>query len=192
MNLLHAINAGEKAPEEVNVVVENCKGSSNKIEYDRENNVFKLDRVLYSAVYWPFEYGFIPQTWSEDEDPLDICVLITHPTFPGCVIKARPIGVIKLEDEHGLDSKILAVATEDPVYSYDHVCTGIRDVPSHILREIREFFETYKRLEPGKWVKVKGWGDAKEAKELIVKAMKAYEKKFKKKKTQKRKKRSKR
>jgi inorganic pyrophosphatase len=188
MNLMHDIDAGKRVPEEVNVVVENCKGSSNKIEYDRVTNAFKLDRVLYSAVYWPFEYGFIPQTWGEDGDPLDICVLITHPTFPGCVIKARPIGVIKLEDEHGEDSKVLAVAVEDPVYSYDHVCMGIRDVPTHVLREIREFFETYKRLEPGKWVKVKGWGDAKEAKEMITKAVEAYKKKFKKKKKQKRKK----
>ena len=185
MNLIHKIPVGEKVPEEVNVIVENCKGSSNKIEYDAKKDVFKLDRVLYSAVYWPFEYGFIPHTWSEDNDPLDICVLITHPTFPGCLIRARPIGVIKLEDEHGIDTKILGVAIEDPVYSYDHICTTVRDIPPHTLREIKEFFLTYKRLEPGKWVKIKGWGDVKEAKEIILKAVKNYEKKFKKIKTQK-------
>lgn len=179
MNFLHDIEIGEKAPEEVNVVVENCKGSSNKIEYDMKKCVFRLDRVLYSAVYWPVEYGFIPQTWQKDGDPLDVAILITQPTFPGCIIKVRPIGLIKMEDERGIDNKIVGVPVEDPTYSSDHVFRNVDDIPVHVRREIKDFFEIYKRLEPGKWVKVKSWEDANEAKKLILQAMELYRKKFK-------------
>jgi inorganic pyrophosphatase len=88
MNLFHSIKASENFPNEINVVIENCKGGSNKIEYNKDEGVFKLDGVLYSAVFWPFDYGFIPQTWHEDEDPIDVIILTTYLTFPGCLIKA--------------------------------------------------------------------------------------------------------
>lgn len=181
MNFLHDIEIGDKVPEEVNVVIENCKGSSNKIEYDIEKCVFRLDRVLYSAVYWPVEYGFVPQTWEKDGDPIDIAVLVTQPTFPGCIMKVRPIGLIRMEDEKGIDDKIIAVPVEDPMYSYDHAFTNVNDIPAHAKREIKDFFEIYKRLEPGKWVKIKSWENAIEAKKIIIKAMELYKKKFKKK-----------
>ena len=175
MNLLHDIPLGDKAPFEFNVVVENVKGSSNKIEYDREHGVFKLDRVLYSAVYWPFDYGFAPRTWHEDEDPLDVVVLTTHPTFPGCVVKVRPIALILMEDEKGVDDKVVAVPVEDPRFSQ---IRSHEDLPEHVRREIQEFFETYKRLEPGKWVRFKEWRGVKEALKTVEKAAKAYKHKF--------------
>jgi inorganic pyrophosphatase len=176
MNLFHDIKASENFPEEINVIVENCKGSSNKIEYDKENGVFKLDRVLYSAVFWPFDYGFVPQTWHEDEDPVDVVLLTTYPTFPGCLVKARMIGMIIMEDEKGIDDKVVAVPTKDPRLS--HV-KSIDDLPEHLKREIQEFFESYKKLEPGKFVKFKKWESAEKAKETVKKAMETYKEKFK-------------
>ena len=181
MDFFHEIEVGDDVPNEVNVVVENCKGSYNKLEYDMKKHVFRLDRVLYSPVYWPFEYGFIPQTWGEDEDPLDILVLITNPTFPGCIIKARPIGTLKMEDEHGIDNKIIAIAINDPVYAHDNKFVTIKDIPPHTLDEIKEFFEIYKRLEPKKWVKFNSWEGPEETKKIIIEGAKSYKKKFKKK-----------
>jgi inorganic pyrophosphatase len=175
VNLLHDVKLGDKAPYEFNVVIENVKGSSNKIEYDREAGVFKLDRVLYSAVYWPFDYGFAPQTWHEDEDPLDVIVLTTHPTFPGCIVKVRPVALIVMEDEAGIDDKIVAVPVKDP--RFNHI-QDYQDIPEHVRREIQEFFETYKRLEPNKWVKFKEWKSLQDAVKKIDKAIKAYREKF--------------
>lgn len=175
MNLLHDVPIGEKWPEVVNVVIENIKGSSNKIEYDKDDKVFKLDRVLYSAVFWPFDYGFIPQTWHEDEDPVDVVLLTTYPTFPGCVVEARPIGLLLMEDEKGLDDKVIAVPVKDPRFSH---INSVEDLPPHLKKEIKEFFETYKRLEPGKWVKVKEWKGREVAIETIKKAVERYKEKF--------------
>jgi inorganic pyrophosphatase len=173
MNLLHEISAGDE--EEFNVVIENVKGSSNKIEYDEEKGIFKLDRVLYSAVFWPFDYGFIPQTWGEDEDPLDVVLLTTYPTSLGCVVKARPIGLIVMEDEKGIDDKIVAVPVKDPRFSH---IKSIEDLPEHQKKEIKEFFETYKRLEPGKFVKFKSWESVDKAKNKIKNGIKLYKEKF--------------
>lgn len=175
VNMLHDVPLGDKAPYEFNVVIENVKGSSNKVEYDRETGVFKLDRVLYSAVYWPFDYGFAPQTWHEDEDPLDVVVLTTHPTFPGCVVTVRPVSLIVMEDEKGIDDKVVAVPVDDP--RFEHI-KDYEDIPEHIRREIQEFFETYKRLEPGKWVKFKEWRTREEAMKTVEKAMQMYKEKF--------------
>jgi len=175
MNLLHDVSIGKKWPEVVNVVIENAKGSSNKIEYDKDDKVFKLDRVLYSAVFWPFDYGFVPQTWHEDEDPVDVVLLTTYPTFPGCVVEARPIGLLLMEDEKGLDDKVIAVPVKDPRFSH---INSVEDLPSHLKKEIKEFFETYKRLEPGKWVKVKEWKGKEVAIETIKKAAERYKEKF--------------
>ena len=175
MNLLHDVPIGKKWPEVVNVVIENVKGSSNKIEYDKDDKVFKLDRVLYSAVFWPFDYGFIPQTWHEDEDPVDVVLLTTYPTFPGCVVEARPIGLLLMEDEKGLDDKVIAVPVKDPRFSH---INSVEDLPPHLKKEIKEFFETYKRLEPGKWVKVKEWKGREVAIETIKKAAERYKEKF--------------
>jgi inorganic pyrophosphatase len=173
MNLMHDIDAGSS--EEINVVVENVKGSSNKIEYDNEKGCFSLDRVLYSPVFWPFDYGFIPRTWHEDEDPVDVVLLTTYPTFPGCVVKARPIGVIIMEDEKGIDDKIVAVPVKDPRFKN---VKSINDLNEHLKKEIQDFFESYKKLEPGKFVKFKEWQGLEKAKEIIEKAKEAYKKKF--------------
>jgi inorganic pyrophosphatase len=170
---MHDIDAGSS--EEINVVVENVKGSSNKIEYDNEKGCFSLDRVLYSPVFWPFDYGFIPRTWHEDEDPVDVVLLTTYPTFPGCVVKARPIGVIIMEDEKGIDDKIVAVPVKDPRFKN---VKSINDLNEHLKKEIQDFFESYKKLEPGKFVKFKEWQGLEKAKEIIEKAKEAYKKKF--------------
>ncbi len=173
MNLLKDIPAGDNPPEEINVIVEIPKGSKNKYEIDEEHGYMALDRALYSSVHFPFEYGTMPQTLSEDGDPLDIVLLASFPTFPGCVVKATPIGVLLMEDEAGIDNKIIAV----PHAKIDPRCchlADVKDLPEHQKKEIQEFFEIYKRLEPNKFVKVTGWEDAKKAKEIIKKSVDKY------------------
>ena len=176
MNLLKEIPAGDKPPEKINVVVEVISGSRDKYEYNLEWETFVLDRVIHSSVVFPVDYGFMPQTWCADNDPLDIMILTYEPFEVGCVIKTRPIGVLILEDEKGEDSKILSVPINDPRFKE---FKDIKDVPKHLLKEIQEFFETYKRLEPKKWAKFKEWKNAKEAKKVINFALKLYKKTFK-------------
>jgi inorganic pyrophosphatase len=174
MNLWKDIPAGDKTPELVNVIIEVISGSRDKYEYNLEWESFVLDRVLHSSVVFPVEYGFIPQTWYNDNDPLDIMVLSYEPLEVGCVIKARTIGALIMEDEEGEDPKILSVPVSDPRFDGFR---DIKDVHPHLLREIQEFFETYKRLEPKKWVKFKAWKNAEEAKELVNYAINLYKKK---------------
>jgi len=148
-------------------------GSRDKYEYKADWEVFVLDRVLHSSVVFPVDYGFIPQTWFDDNDPLDIMVLSYEPLEVGCVIKARTIGALVLEDEEGEDPKILSVLTGDPRFDgYKDVA----DVHPHLLKEIQEFFETYKKLEPKKWVKFKAWKNATEAKKIVKYAIELYKK----------------
>ncbi len=173
MNLLKDIPAGDNPPEEINVIVEIPKGSKNKYEIDEEHGYMALDRALYSSVYFPFEYGTMPQTLSEDGDPLDIVLLASSPTFPGCVVKARPIGVLLMEDEAGIDNKVIAVPKTKLNPRFSHI-NDIKDLSEHEQKEIKEFFEIYKRLEPNKFVKVTGWEDAKKVKEIIKKAVDKY------------------
>ena len=168
------ISPGPNPPEKIFVFVEIPEGSQNKYEFDEKLKVFKLDRTLHSPLHYPADYGHIPGTLCEDGDPLDVLVLVTEPTFPGCLIEARPIGAIEMEDEKGLDDKILAVPVHDP--RFDHI-KDIRDISQHTLKEITHFFEMYKALEPNKWVKIKGWLRAKEAKEKIKKAIQLYKEK---------------
>lgn len=173
MNLFKDIPAGDNPPEEINVVVEIPKGSKNKYEYDEQNGCFILDRTLYSALFFPFEYGFMPQTRSEDGDSLDVVLLATSPTFSGCVVKAVPVGVLLMEDEAGIDNKIVAVPKEKLDPRFKDV-KDIKDLPDHLKKEVQEFFETYKRLEPGKFVKIKGWQNKAKAKEIIETSVKRY------------------
>jgi len=175
MSLWRRIPTGEKPPDLVNVVVEVISGSRDKYEYSLEWEAFVLDRVLHSSVVFPVEYGFIPQTWFDDNDPLDIMILTYEPTEVGCIIKVRTIGVLIMEDEEGEDPKILSVPVSDPRFDGFH---DITDVHPHKLREIQEFFEVYKRLEPHKWVKFKAWKNAQEAKKIINCAINVYKKKF--------------
>jgi inorganic pyrophosphatase len=156
----------------VSVMIEIPKGSRNKYEYDEVNKVFKLDRVLFSPVHYPADYGFIPQTLAEDGDPLDVLVLMWEPTFPGCVIEVKPIGVLEMSDEKGEDQKILSAPLADPRWNE---VNDINDVPAHILKEIDHFFSIYKMLEEKTSI-VKGWRDKKAAIELIKKSKARYSK----------------
>ena len=166
----HTIPLGEKAPQIVNAVIEIPRGGHHKYEYDETMDEIKLDRVLHSPVFYPTDYGFIPQTRSEDGDHLDVMVLISEPLFPGCVVSVRIIGVLDMEDEAGQDWKIVGVADRDPKLSN---ITDITNMDEQLKKEIVQFFEQYKQLE-GKWAKVKGWLDQKEAMSRILEAKKRF------------------
>lgn len=146
----------EDYPYVVKVVVEVPKGSRNKYEYDPESGRIKLDRVLYSSVHYPADYGFVESTLAEDGDQVDILVLLEEPTFSGCLLEARPVGMLLMKDEKGPDNKVLGVTVSDP--RWGHVA-DIHDIPPHLLSEIENFFLTYKRLE-AKVVTSDGWEDA--------------------------------
>jgi inorganic pyrophosphatase len=171
LNLWRDIPVGENPPEKVNVVIEVNIKSRAKYEYDVRREAFVLDRVLHSSTVFPVEYGFIPQTWFIDNDPLDIMVLSYAELHVGCIIEARPIGALIMEDEKGEDSKILSVPIKDSRFDgYQK----LSDVPPSLLKEIQEFFETYKRLESSKWVKIKTWKEAEEARKIVKDAMELY------------------
>jgi inorganic pyrophosphatase len=175
MNLWQDIPSGDKPPEIVNAVIEVVSGSRDKYEYKNEWEAFVLDRVVHSSVVFPIEYGFIPQTWFDDDDPLDILIMSEEPLEVGCIVRTRVIGVLVMEDEAGEDPKILSVPVDDPRFNG---INDIKDVHPHELKEIQEFFETYKRLEPKKWVKFKMWRNTKEAQKIVNYATKLYKKKF--------------
>ncbi len=154
----------KKFPDVVNVVVEVPKGSRNKYEFDHESGRIKLNRVLMSSVHYPADYGYIPGTKAEDGDEVDILVLIDEPTFSGCLMEAKPIGILMMEDEKGPDNKVLGVPTGDPLWNY---AENISDIPQHLLLEVEEFFLTYKRLE-SKEVVTFGWKNAQKAREYLL------------------------
>jgi inorganic pyrophosphatase len=173
MNVWKDIPVGDKPPVLLNMVIEIKSGSRDKYEYRSEWESFVLDRVIPSSVVFPVEYGFVPQTWADDDDPLDIMVLSYQPLEVGCIVKVRMIGSLIVEDEKGEDVNLLSVPVNDARYDG---CHDITDVHPHLRREIQEFFETYKRLEPHKWVKFKGWKNAKDTAETVTRAMETYEK----------------
>ena len=175
MNFLHDLPVGDNPPKMINAVIEVISGSRDKYEYNWEWEAFVLDRVLHSSVVFPVEYGFIPQTWFHDNDPLDIMILSYEPLEVGCVVKVRPIGLLIIEDEEGEDPKILSVPTSDPRFQG---FKNLSDVHPHLLREIQEFFETYKRLEPKKWVRLKAWKDAEGAMKLVEYSINLYKQTF--------------
>lgn len=167
---LYSLPPGERVPELVNVVVEIPKGTRNKIEFDPATGTFRLDRVLYASVHYPGDYGFIPGTLSPDGDALDVLVLVTEPTFPGCVLAARPIGVLAMRDEKGVDEKVLAVPAEDPRFGeFDELA----ELPGHLVKEIEYFFEVYKELE-GKETAVLGWEPRASAHAIIERSVRAF------------------
>lgn len=171
-NFWHDIETGIDIPEIINVVVEIPKGSQNKYEYDKKHNMIKLDRVLFSPFHYPGDYGIVPQTLSDDGDPLDALVLVTNPTFPGILIECRPIGLLKLKDQGQSDDKIICVSTTDPRYLNTK---DVTDIEEHHLKEMAHFFQVYKDLE-GKKVEVLGWDSADTAKTVIIEAVKNYKK----------------
>jgi len=173
---IDAIPVGKNPPEDVNVVVEVAIGGEPiKYEMDKAAGTIFVDRFLYTPMRYPGNYGFIPHTLSEDGDPIDVLIANTRPIVPGAYISVRPVGVLKMEDDGGGDEKIIAVPSPKLTQRYANVKT-ITDLPQITLEQIQHFFEHYKDLEPGKWVKVLGWGDAAEAKALIVAAMERYRK----------------
>ena len=168
---IDAISIGKNPPEEVNVLIEVAIGGEPiKYEMDKEAGTLFVDRFLYTPMRYPGNYGFIPHTLSEDGDPCDVLVANTRPLVPGSYIAVRPIGVMMMEDEGGGDEKIIAVPVPKLTKRYENV-HNYTDLPKITLDQIQHFFEHYKDLEPGKWVKLKGWGDAAEAKKLITEAI---------------------
>jgi inorganic pyrophosphatase len=154
----------------VDALIEIPTGSQNKYEFDKEAGVFRLDRVLYSPMHYPTEYGYLEGTLAEDDDPLDILVYTTFPTFPGCVIKSRVIGVLIMSDDKGQDEKLLAVPCDDP--RFDGV-TSLADIPAHVPKEIEHFFRVYKDLE-NKETHIEGWKDAAFAQKLYNECLARY------------------
>ena len=168
---LDAISIGKNPPDEVNVVIEVAIGGEPiKYEMDKEAGTLFVDRFLYTPMRYPGNYGFIPHTLSEDGDPCDVLVANTRPLVPGSYIAVRPINVMMMENEGGGDEKIIAVPVPKLTRRYENV-HNYTDLPKITLDQIQHFFEHYKDLEPGKWVKFTGWGDAAKAKELILEAV---------------------
>lgn len=159
-------------PGQINVLIEIPGGSKNKYEFDKDLGAFALDRVLYASVAYPFDYGFVPNTLADDGDPLDGMVMMDQPTFPGCVITARPIGMLEMIDGGDRDEKILCVPEKDPRYAE---VKSLSDVASHRLEEIAEFFRTYKNLEK-KVTEILGWKDVDQVKPLVEQCIQAYKK----------------
>ena len=168
---LSAIPIGNNPPEDVNVIVEVAIGGEPiKYEMNKEAGTLFVDRFLHTPMRYPGNYGFVPHTLSDDGDPIDVLVANTRPIVPGAVINVRPIGVLKMEDDGGGDEKILAVPVPKLTKRYVHV-QNFTDLPTITLEQIQHFFAHYKDLEPGKWVKVLGWGDAAEARHFIAEAI---------------------
>lgn len=166
----HDLPTGPDVPAELNAIIEIPRGSRNKYELDKSSGLFRFDRLLYSAVHYPADYGLIPRTLADDDDPLDVLVLVTEATFPGCLIRVRPLGVFAMRDEKGRDEKVLAVPVRDPLY--DEMRT-LDDVPAHFLREVEHFFAIYKDLE-GIETTVLGWRGERTAQELLHAARDRY------------------
>jgi len=167
---LYDIDPGPDCPEIVRMIVEIPKNSGNKYEYDGKLGVFRLDRALYSPMHYPGDYGFIPGTLADDGDPLDVLALVEEPSFTGCMIEVRPVGILNMVDNEEADQKIIAVPNRNP--RYDEVHTMDQIFP-HVRREIEHFFTIYKELE-GKKTEMRGWGRPMEAREVIVKSRKAH------------------
>jgi len=153
------LSPGTDIPSVVNMVVEIPKGRRNKFEIDKETGLIKLDRYLYSSSVYPGDYGFIPQTLAEDADPLDILVMVNEPTFSGCLIEARVVGMFRMKDKGANDYKVLGVPNADPLFGH---IRKLEDVPPHFLREVEHFFATYKQLE-GIHTESLGWDSSEEA-----------------------------
>ena len=168
---IEAISIGDNPPEDLNVIIEvPIGGHPIKYELDKESGALIVDRFLYTPMTYPGNYGFVPHTLSEDGDPIDVLVCNTRPLMPGCVINVRPIGVLVMEDNAGQDEKIIAVPSGHVTKRYDGI-NDYDDLPEITLNQIEHFFEHYKDLEPGKWVKIDQWQNVDIAKKLILEAV---------------------
>ncbi len=167
---LYDLDPGPECPEVVRSIIEIPQNSANKYEYDGKLGVFRMDRALYSPMHYPGDYGFIPGTLADDNDPLDVLVLVQQPSFPGCLIEVRPVGILNMVDNSERDQKVLAVPTRNPRYDQIHTMDQIF---SHVKREIEHFFTIYKELE-GKVTKMEGWGGPREARKAIQESRERY------------------
>lgn len=171
MPSINKINAGLNPPEEINVIIEvPVGGAAVKYEMHKRSGAILVDRILHTPMRYPANYGYMPHTLSDDGDPCDVLVVVGEPLVPGCIIRARPVGVLLMEDEAGMDEKILAVPDlkTDPTYKDIHTH---EDLPELLLNQIQHFFEHYKDLEDGKWAKIIGWEGPESAKRLILEAL---------------------
>ncbi|MDR1423525.1 MAG: inorganic diphosphatase [Azoarcus sp.] len=165
---LDLVKAGKDVPNDVNVIIEiPAQADPIKFEVDKESGAVFVDRFMGTSMRYPLNYGYVPQTISGDGDPVDVLVATPFPLFPGAVIRVRPVGVLKMEDDGGIDAKIIAVPVSKLTPLYDEV-KGIEDLPELLMKQTVHFFEHYKDLEAGKWVKILGWGTLDEAKKEIL------------------------
>lgn len=174
MNTWHDLELGKNPTEEFTAVIEVPTGSRNKYELDKKTGLIKLDRVLYSPLTYPADYGFLPRTYCDDKDPLDVLVIVREATYPGVLISCRPIGVMKMIDGGEQDDKILAVPVDDPFFK-DYL--DLSDVPEYFVKEVRHFFEVYKELQ-NKKVQVTDFLGAEDAKKIIQESIDMYNKEF--------------
>jgi inorganic pyrophosphatase len=173
---LNSVPTGKNPPEEVNVIIEIPQGGEPiKYEVDKDSGALFVDRILGTSMRYPCNYGYVPHTLCGDGDPVDVLVVMPFPLQAGCVVKCRPIGVLKMSDEAGQDAKLLAVPVTKTTSLYANI-QSYKDLPEILIKQIAHFFEHYKDLETGKWVKVEGWGDAEEAKREILDSIENYKK----------------
>jgi inorganic pyrophosphatase len=171
---LSKIAVGVNPPYDLNAVIEIPQGGEPvKYEIDKESGALMVDRFLHTAMFYPANYGFIPNTLADDGDPLDVLVVTPYPVAPGSVIRARPVGILHMTDDGGGDAKVIAVPHDKLSQLYVDV-KEYTDLPALLLEQIKHFFENYKDLEKGKWVKIDGWGDAEAARAEITKSVAAY------------------
>lgn len=171
---LDRVTSGENLPNEINVVIEiPALSDPVKYELDKQTGAMFVDRFMNTAMHYPCNYGYVPHTLSKDGDPVDVMVVTPHPLIPGSVIKCRPVGVLKMTDESGDDPKVLAVPTDRLSRHYRGI-QDFRDLPQVLMEQIAHFFEHYKDLDEGKWVRVEGWGGVDEAKQEIMDSVKMY------------------
>ena len=176
---IDAIPRGKNPPEDINVIVEvPVGGVPTKYEMDKESGALFVDRFLFTPMVYPGNYGFVPHTLSDDGDPIDVLIAIDRPLVPGCVVNVRPVGVLVMEDDGGQDEKIIAVPSHKMSAQFDKI-VDYTDLPEISCKQIEHFFEHYKDLEPGKWVKIGSWGGVEEAKKLIREAVERFDAKAK-------------
>jgi inorganic pyrophosphatase len=168
---LKAVGPGENVPDEINVIVEIPANTGPvKYEVDKESGAVFVDRFMATAMFYPCNYGYVPDSLADDGDPLDVLIVTPHPLIAGTVIRCRPVGVLKMSDEAGDDAKIVSVPVRRVTRIYEQV-QQVADLPEMLVKSIEHFFAHYKDLEEGKWVKIEGWGDAAVAKRLVSKAL---------------------
>ncbi|MBV8658485.1 MAG: inorganic diphosphatase [Burkholderiales bacterium] len=171
---LHNVTPGAKIPDEFNVIIEiSAHGDPIKYEVDKESNCLFVDRFMGTAMRYPCNYGYVPQTLSGDGDPVDVLVVTPFPLIPGVVVRSRALGILNMEDESGVDAKVIAVPVDKLCPMYAHI-KSTADLPDLLLQQITHFFEHYKDLEKGKWVKVTGWGDIDAAKKEVMDGVANY------------------